>query len=307
MTVRYNNVLVYAAVLAACFLIVSRFYHLDADPDTTLSLSRVFYTDEGLNSCNAISNYLTGSWICDDHNHFLLMPVMSFVQYFVFSIFGMSLFTARLAVVFFSLLVVLIACAFIRDGEKDGQFGEKGGGVLLLALLLLATNFYYFNYSRLALLDLPMLGFGITSYYCAYKAFAGDGFVKKIAMYTVSGLLLAISFLTKPSAALFGCTLFAYALSNWYLEKRGWWRDMAGVIFIVTVAAVVVALSHARIAEAFKEYHHLVPGHLVSDRISLNPLLILQPAMLTGASPRLNNSMYSSRMSSGSMVPTVEW
>ena len=108
-----KNVFVVIICIIVIFMIISRFYKLDADPDTTLSLSRVFYTDEGLNSCNAVSKYLTGSWICDDHNHILLMPIMSLIHNVTFKLLGLSLISARIPVALFSLIIIAIIIIFV--------------------------------------------------------------------------------------------------------------------------------------------------------------------------------------------------
>ena len=216
-------------------MIITRFYKLDADPDTTLSLSRVFYTDEGLNSCNAVSKYLTGSWICDSHNHILLMPVMSLIHNVTFRSLGLSLISARIPVVLFSLVIILIIFAFVFariTSYGKNTHNNTGTGIVALSLLLIATNYYYFNYSRLALLDIPMLAFGIISYYLLYRALETSKLLQRFGLFVTSGLLLGISFLTKPSAALFGCVMIAYVATCLYINRKMFKNSLIGVIII---------------------------------------------------------------------------
>jgi len=153
-------------VLRVSILLISfvalglRFIHLEADFPPGINWSGDLYTDEGWYSNNAIARQLTGQWTVEgDFNPIVTLPVFNVTQAAAFSVLGLSLTTARITEVIFSILVCVFAYLLVA----------RLGGPLpgLVTLLLLSTNFTLFAFSRLAILDLPMTAFTLMSFLLA--------------------------------------------------------------------------------------------------------------------------------------------
>lgn len=137
-----------------------RFIHLEADFPPGINWSGDLYTDEGWYSNNAIARQLTGEWTIEgDFNPIVTLPVFNVTQAAAFSVLGLSLTTARITEVVFSILVCVFAYLLVARlaGPLPG----------LVTLLLLSTNFTLFAFSRLAILDLPMTAFTLMSFLLA--------------------------------------------------------------------------------------------------------------------------------------------
>ncbi len=258
-----------AIVVLALGLIAVRFVRLEADPDTSLSRSRVFYTDEGYNSCNAVSKIVTGHWLCDRNNHILLMPVVPVLQYLTFKVAGLSLTTARLPAALLSVvaMVLLLVLVHRRMQEEPRSSRRHTWMVLVLALFLLGTNHYFFVYGRLALLDLPMTAFGLASLVLVHKALSVKSGRRSLFCFAGAGVLLAKAFLTKPSAALYGTALVVLCLLQLPVERHRWRGLLKGVLVTLVVAGALVVAARLLLGVAAAGYRELTPAHLVTDRI----------------------------------------
>ncbi|MBC7185660.1 MAG: glycosyltransferase family 39 protein [Calditrichaeota bacterium] len=255
-----------------------RFVHLEADPDTSLSRSRVFYTDEGYNSCNAVNKAVTGHWLCDRNNHILLMPVMPTVQYAVFKVAGLSLAAARLPATFLSVLTMVLLLAIVRRRAKEGPPSAplERWLTLAIAVFLLGTNYYFFVYGRLALLDLPMTAFGLASLVVVHQGLSLRGGRKMLWLFAGAGVLLALAVLTKPSAALYGTALVLLFVLQLLMEQNGRRRLLQGMVVTFVVAGALVAIARIGLSLAAAGYQELTPSHLVTDRIVIHLRTILR-------------------------------
>jgi 4-amino-4-deoxy-L-arabinose transferase-like glycosyltransferase len=125
-----------------------RLVHLDADFPTGLNWSSDLYTDEGWYSGNAIAWALTGRWyVPGDFNSMITLPFFQWIQMGVFGVFGLSLASARFSVAFFSLLSLVLAFLVAR------RYGGELAGWITVGLL--STDYAYFAYSRIALMEIP--------------------------------------------------------------------------------------------------------------------------------------------------------
>ena len=204
MTKKREFLLIVLIVLFSTAIILSRIYNLEADPDTSLTWSQVFYTDEGWKCGNALNLYQRGEWLIEEgKNDGLVLPVMPVIQYGFFKILGLSLFSARLPVVLFSLLAIALLGYFVtRDLPRN-----KILPTLFLLLFLAGTNYYFYSYSRLGLLEVPMFGVGLLCFLCSYLAMTRGNSSESWGLYLAAGLLLSVSYLTKYLGAIFALAL----------------------------------------------------------------------------------------------------
>ena len=195
-----------------------RFHNIEADTDISICLrGDSFITDEGWKSGNAINKYLTGNWICDELNDIFIWPIIPFIQYLSFKYAGLSLTASRMPSLIFSCIVVLILLWIIIRTTMDWK--SKIISVILF-LFLISTNYYYFIYSRLAFLEIPMITFGIIALLFFLKGIESKKKWLSWIYIPACGILLGISVLTKTNGLIFTLTIFLYAIFNWIIEKR---------------------------------------------------------------------------------------
>ncbi len=274
---KLNRLVQIATVILALVLVGLRFVRLEADPDTSLSLSRVFYTDEGYNSCNAVNEIVTGHWLCDRNNHILLMPWMPVVQYLAFRTLGLSLAVARLPATVLSVLIMALLLVAVRRRLDEEQVSSpRKWTALALALFLLGTNYYFYVYGRLALLDLPMTAFGLASLLVFHRALALPRGAKVWWYFAGAGALLGLAFLTKPSAALYATVLLVFVLLQFLVEPASWCKYVFGLMGAFLVSAILVGGARIVLAAAAAGYQKLTPSHLVTERIVVHLYTILR-------------------------------
>lgn len=175
-------------MVAAC----ARLLYLNADFPLQVTKSGAPLSDEGWNSSAAVRFWLFGYWyLPGDVNRVIMQPVFHLLQGVTFSALGVSLFSARLTAVLLFLGLVGLIASTIR--LQSGLLGA------LLAAVLLTTNFHLFAYSRLALIDLPMLFFVIVSLWLLVSL----GSKRCLLGGILAGLTYSLAMLTKPTA-LFG-------------------------------------------------------------------------------------------------------
>lgn len=137
--------LVSVGVLAA-----SRFFYLQADFPAGLGAQGVLYTDEGWWARNAVVWVRKGSWYIDDgYNPIINLPVVPLIQMLWFKAFGVSLGAARALSAVLSVGVSVLVFLLVRREVSDR--------LAWLAPVLVLSSFPTFAYSRLALLEMPML------------------------------------------------------------------------------------------------------------------------------------------------------
>jgi 4-amino-4-deoxy-L-arabinose transferase-like glycosyltransferase len=176
--------LIAAILIASCL----RPVHLEADFPKGLDWSSDLYTDEGWYSGNAIAWALTGRWyVPGDFNSMITLPFFQWIQMGAFSVLGVSLASARLSVAVLSLLSLVLAFALAR------RYGGEQASWITVGLL--STDYAYFAYSRIALLEIPLSALTLGSIWLAgatsLPAWLGLG---------LSSILFSAAVLTKTSA-----------------------------------------------------------------------------------------------------------
>ena len=168
---------------------VARFVHLEADFPVQLTRSGAPLSDEGWHSSAATRYWLFGYWyLPGDVNRAVMQPTFQILQWMVFGVLGVGLTASRLMPVLLFLGLVALTAGTIRR-----QAGLTGA---LMAGALLSTDFHLFAYSRIALIDLPMLFFVIASL-CLLLTL---GAKRPLLGGVLAGLACSWALLTKPTA-----------------------------------------------------------------------------------------------------------
>ncbi|MEO1791301.1 MAG: glycosyltransferase family 39 protein [Cyanobacteria bacterium J06629_19] len=193
-------------------LVYLRFVYLQADFPLGLGGTGMAYTDEGWWSRNAVAWVREGNWYVDDgYNTITNLPVLPIIQAVWFKLFGVGLVSARAITVVCSLIVSGFVYVFARR--------ELAKHLAWIAPFIVLTNYPTFAYTRMALLEMPMLVFLMASLWLvtkpqtlqavvdsgteAYEK-ANKGPSKEalgtIVCVVVSGLLFTLAMLTKTTA-----------------------------------------------------------------------------------------------------------
>jgi 4-amino-4-deoxy-L-arabinose transferase-like glycosyltransferase len=134
-------------IFAVFFFVLTRTLFLDADPWPQLDWSSGIWTDEGFYTYNARNVVLFGNAHLDQFNNDILMPVLDAVQRWVFTVFGVSLISARAISVVASLLTLI----FFYDAMRR-VWGRR---IARTGTLFLGGEATYIFYNRLALMETP--------------------------------------------------------------------------------------------------------------------------------------------------------
>jgi 4-amino-4-deoxy-L-arabinose transferase-like glycosyltransferase len=186
-------------------LLCLHFPHLLADfPNNSPWMDYSKYTDEGWYGNATIRYFLTGHWyLHGDFNPAVALPIWPLLLALVFHFTGVSLIAARtLALVFFGLNLLLAYCV-VRTRANPW--------VALLAVTLLASSPFLWAFSRLAILESPLVCFLLLSWLIALRLPRAST-PAKTAMLATIGLLLCLMILTKTTAIfIIPSTLFLVA------------------------------------------------------------------------------------------------
>ncbi|MEL6260497.1 MAG: glycosyltransferase family 39 protein [Cyanobacteria bacterium J06626_6] len=190
------------AILLAGFGLL-RFVYLKADFPTgfplALGVKGMLYTDEGWWSRNAVTWVREGHWYLDDgYNPMVNLPVLPLLQMVWFKLFGISLATARALTATATVAVSGLVYAFARR-----EISPKWAW---LAPFLVVSNYAIFAFSRLALLEMPMLLLmlislwlaslgsrsSISTVLCSAAVFVGAALTKTTALFALPLLVLVV-------------------------------------------------------------------------------------------------------------------
>lgn len=202
-------------ILFFLVLIIIRFVHLDADFPRNLNWSGDLYTDEGWYSANAQWFTLTGQWHIDGGaNLAFFFPVIPIIQIISFKLFGISLITARSIVAIFSILTLLFLYILIK------KFTDKK--TALLSTAIAASNFFYFSFSRLAILEIPT-AFFITAA-CVFA----------FTLPFLSGLMVLLAILTKTAA------IFCLPVIVWLINFKEKKLKKTAIFLLISLGGVII-------------------------------------------------------------------
>ena len=153
-------------VLVVLGALAVRLLWLDADASFMLTWSGAPFTDEGLYSHAARNRVLFGTPLTNQWDNQLVSPLWDALAYAVFRVVGVGYVQLRSINVVLSTLVLPLWWAFLRR--------DLGLRVALLGVALLAFNYFWFQYSRLGLLEPGMVAWMIAAAWCWRCSINGD-------------------------------------------------------------------------------------------------------------------------------------
>ena len=208
--------------LAFGLMVFLRLIHLESDP--SFLMNRAFITDEGWWVHNARNAVLFGKWIIDEFNQALyIAPLFSIIEYSVFKILGVSIFSARLAPAVTGSISIIVFYMLLR------RFWDKERSSL--ATLFLGLSAIHIHYSRMAFIETTLILFLLLSLFFWVKG--NDHCVWGI----FSGICIGMALITKFTAVFF-FPIFLILWSMEYIRKEFVIRK--SVLFAIGASIVVL-------------------------------------------------------------------
>lgn len=155
-----SSTLCVALIVAGALALRLLWLHADASP--TLSWSGAPFTDEGLYSHAARNRVLFGTALTDEWDNRLVSPLWDLLAYGVFRLVGVGYVPLRMINVVLSTLVLPLWWAFLRR--------DLAPRWALLGVALLGFNYFWFQYSRLGLLEPGLVVWMIAAAWCWRRA-----------------------------------------------------------------------------------------------------------------------------------------
>lgn len=182
-----------AAIAFVTALLGLHFLHPGADfPNFSPWMDYAKYTDEGWYGSAAVAYFLRGSWyVPGDFNPAVALPVWPFLEWLLFHFTGVSLFAARLLAISIFAGNLALTYAVVRTQARRW--------VAILAMVLVASNAFLFCFSRLAILEPPVVFFLLLAWLLALRPAARAGWMRIATLISI-GLLLCALILTKTTA-----------------------------------------------------------------------------------------------------------
>ncbi|MBV8630344.1 MAG: glycosyltransferase family 39 protein [Silvibacterium sp.] len=177
--------------------------HLRADfPNGSPWMDYSKYTDEGWYGKAAIERYVLGSWyVHGDFNPSVALPVLPAMEYLLFRFTGVSLVAARLLVLAIFAANLLLAYLVMRT--------QASRTISLVAVTLLVSNAFLYAFSRLAILEQPLVLLLLGSWLLALRLPQMTSERRRLVAQIAIGLLLCLAVLTKTTGLfLIPSTLF---------------------------------------------------------------------------------------------------
>jgi Dolichyl-phosphate-mannose-protein mannosyltransferase len=169
------------------------FLHPGADfPNFSPWMDYAKYTDEGWYGSAAVAYFVRGNWyVPGDFNPAVALPVWPILEWLLFHITGVSLVAARLLAIAIFAGNLALTYALVRTQARRW--------VGILAMVLVASNAFLFCFSRLAILEPPVVFLLLLAWLVALKLPANSGWRANSALVAI-GLLSCAIVLTKTTA-----------------------------------------------------------------------------------------------------------
>ena len=244
-------------------LLGMHFLHPGADfPNFSPWMDYAKYTDEGWYGSAAVASFVRGNWyVAGDFNPAVALPVWPFLEWVLFHFTGVSLVAARLLAVSIFAGNLTLTYALVRS--------QAPRWAAFLAMVLVASNAFLFCFSRLAILEPPVVFLLLLAWLLALRPPAKAGWMR-VATLIAIGLLLCGMVLTKTTALFLFPSVFYLV---WFM-RRTHFRS-AGL------ACGIVALSGGLPWLAY--YGFAVRPHYLQDfRYLFTVNVYTQPTSATG-------------------------
>jgi hypothetical protein len=192
------------------------------------------YTDEGWYASGAIHHAFTGHWIvAGDFNPVVCVPLWSVIVHAVFTLTGVSMAAARTTSILFGIALTVLATMLFRRHYRQSSW---------IVFVLLAASSTLFVFSRLALLEVPMMAFCLTGMLLAPRR--GQSTAWRVPL---SALLLAAAVLIKSSALFLLPAILLYTWQQNREPGQPLVRSLRRPFAIATVVATLLCIYFAAI------------------------------------------------------------
>jgi len=197
------------AVAFVAALLGLHFLHPGADfPNFSPWMDYAKYTDEGWYGSAAVAYFVRGDWyVPGDFNPAVALPVWPFLEWVLFHFTGVSLPAARLLAVSIFAGNLVLTYALVRSQARRW--------VGVLAMVLVASNAFLFCFSRLAILEPPVVFLLLLAWLLALRPPASAGWMRIATLITL-GFLLCSMVLTKTTALFLFPSVFYLV---WYARR----------------------------------------------------------------------------------------
>lgn len=273
-------------------LFAFRFVHLGADfiSDKKYTRDGVLYTDEGWYANNAIALYQTGQWYRPGELNFAVnLPVLQILHVGTFALLGVNIIAARTTIILCMAGSLLLLFLLVRRFEDPWT--------ALLAVAWPVSNFFFYQYSRIALGEIPMGFFVLLAFYLL--VLSGDRRPRLCA--ALAGVAWALAFYTKTSA-LFAVPLLGAAAFwiHWRSGRDRWLVPLAlaaGAAAMVLLHTLLLALPYAEDYRYFLTLNvgmnakmdlavvtdfalHMIDHMLLIDKVMYRVVIVAVPLLL---------------------------
>lgn len=179
-----------ALLLVVGGALLLRLLWLNADAASTLTWSGAPFTDEGLYSHTARNQALFDVWRTDEWDNRLVSPLFDLLAFGVYSLLGVGYVQLRLISVLFATAALPLFWHFLRL--------DLGPRWALLATALWGCDYFWFQYSRLGLLETSMVAWLVAAAWCWRRAVDG-----RVWWAVGCGVCAGIAWVWKSLALLF--------------------------------------------------------------------------------------------------------
>lgn len=182
-----------AAAVILLFSIGLRINSPNADLPSHITFSGSILTDEGNQCHNSRSKALYNEWYPDDWRITNYNPLLPYMKYAMFKIFGVGLWQLRSVSFIFAFLSLLIFFLTLKS------YLYPRFGLALLGVLLLGINFLYLMYNKIGTFETSIIFWVILTFYFLEKYRSR----KKIPFLVLAGASSFMAFIFKNIMAYF--------------------------------------------------------------------------------------------------------
>lgn len=230
-----------------------RLVWLNADPALNLTWSGAPFTDEGLYSHAARNMALFGVWRTDGWDDRLVSPLWSLLSYATFALFGVGFVQLRLLNVALTTIALLLFGRFVR--------AALGVRAALLGMALLGFDYFWFQYSRLGLLEPGMVAWLVAAAWCFGHATDHDQHdhqwsVARTSWAIAGGVCAGIAVVWKSLALLFvPAPLIALLIAPVAARKRIAVGYLLGLALVLLLYVIIWYVPHRAELVAYNQFY----------------------------------------------------
>lgn len=190
---RTERAAVLTALLILLFSMVLRINAPRADLPSHITFSGSILTDEGNQCHNSRSKALYNEWYPDDWRITGYNPILPYIKYAVFKVFGVGMWQLRAVSFLFAFLTLLFFFLTLRS------YFHPGYGPALLGTLLLGVNFLFVMYNKIGTFETSITFWVVLALYFLEKYRSG----RKTVFLVLTGTAAFMAFVFKSIMAYF--------------------------------------------------------------------------------------------------------